>query len=107
MKISEILLTGYDMRKMKNVIQNYTLFLSFDSLPKEEAEEPTHDNDEEKDNSSADIQNPEDYREIFQPRSRISRSPVRKVEPFPAPPEDGKYTYDRIRSHQNSPSSYH
>ena len=58
------------------------------SIPKEEAEEPTHDNDDEKETSTADIQNPEDYREIFQPRSRIARSPTRKVEPFPAPPED-------------------
>ncbi|VDH91631.1 katanin p80 WD40 repeat-containing subunit B1 [Mytilus galloprovincialis] len=60
------------------------------SVPKEEAEEPTHDNEDEKETSTADIKNPEDYREIFQPKSRISRSPTRRVEPFPAPPEDGK-----------------
>lgn len=60
------------------------------SVPKEEAEEPTHDNEDEKETSTADIKNPEDYREIFQPKSRITRSPTRKVEPFPAPPEDGK-----------------
>ncbi|XP_071174982.1 katanin p80 WD40 repeat-containing subunit B1-like isoform X2 [Mytilus edulis] len=58
------------------------------SVPKEEAEEPTHDNEDEKETSTADIKNPEDYREIFQPKSRISRSPTRKMEPFPAPPED-------------------
>ncbi|XP_052061329.1 katanin p80 WD40 repeat-containing subunit B1-like isoform X2 [Mytilus californianus] len=58
------------------------------SVPKEEAEEPTHDNEDEKETSTADIKNPEDYREIFQPKSRITRSPTRKVEPFPAPPED-------------------
>ncbi|VDH91633.1 katanin p80 WD40 repeat-containing subunit B1 [Mytilus galloprovincialis] len=58
------------------------------SVPKEEAEEPTHDNEDEKETSTADIKNPEDYREIFQPKSRISRSPTRRVEPFPAPPED-------------------
>ncbi|KAM4722603.1 katanin p80 WD40 repeat-containing subunit B1 [Rhinophrynus dorsalis] len=43
--------------------------------------------DEEKD-SRAEIQNPEEYKEIFQPRSAISRTPPRNSEPFPAPPED-------------------
>jgi hypothetical protein len=36
------------------------------------------------------------------PRSRIARSPTRKVEPFPAPPEDGRYniTYSCYTSDQ-------
>ncbi|KAM8946224.1 katanin p80 WD40 repeat-containing subunit B1 [Pelodytes ibericus] len=45
---------------------------------------PTSDEEE----SRAEIQNPEDYKEIFQPRSAISRTPPRNSEPFPAPPED-------------------
>ncbi|OCT82454.1 hypothetical protein XELAEV_18024984mg [Xenopus laevis] len=47
---------------------------------------PTSD-DEEKE-SRAEIQNQEDYTEIFQPKSAISRTPPRNSEPFPAPPED-------------------
>ncbi|XP_075694345.1 katanin p80 WD40 repeat-containing subunit B1 [Rhinoderma darwinii] len=47
---------------------------------------PTSD-DEEKE-SRAEIQNPEDYKEIFQPKNAISRTPPRDSEPFPAPPED-------------------
>ncbi|MED6273377.1 Katanin p80 WD40 repeat-containing subunit B1 [Characodon lateralis] len=38
--------------------------------------------------SSAEIHNAEDYREIFQPKHAISRTPPRISEPFPAPPED-------------------
>uniref|UniRef100_A0A3B5B9G2 Katanin p80 WD40 repeat-containing subunit B1 n=1 Tax=Stegastes partitus TaxID=144197 RepID=A0A3B5B9G2_9TELE len=38
--------------------------------------------------SSAEIHNPEDYKEIFQPKNAISRTPPRLSEPFPAPPED-------------------
>ncbi|XP_075432648.1 katanin p80 WD40 repeat-containing subunit B1 isoform X1 [Ascaphus truei] len=44
--------------------------------------------DDEEKESTAEIQNPEDYKEIFQPRSAISRTPPRNSEPFPAPPED-------------------
>ncbi|KAM3919793.1 katanin p80 WD40 repeat-containing subunit B1 [Leptodactylus fuscus] len=47
---------------------------------------PTSD-DEEKE-SRAEIQNAEDYKEIFQPKNTISRTPPRNSEPFPAPPED-------------------
>ncbi|XP_056381330.1 katanin p80 WD40 repeat-containing subunit B1 [Hyla sarda] len=47
---------------------------------------PTSD-DEEKE-SRAEIQNAEDYKEIFQPKMAISRTPPRNTEPFPAPPED-------------------
>ncbi|XP_053304476.1 katanin p80 WD40 repeat-containing subunit B1 isoform X2 [Spea bombifrons] len=44
--------------------------------------------DEEEKESRAEIQNPEVYKEIFQPRNAISRTPPRNSEPFPAPPED-------------------
>ncbi|XP_043959392.1 katanin p80 WD40 repeat-containing subunit B1 isoform X1 [Gambusia affinis] len=37
---------------------------------------------------SAEIHNADDYREIFQPKRAISRTPPRASEPFPAPPED-------------------
>ncbi|XP_077418896.1 katanin p80 WD40 repeat-containing subunit B1 isoform X3 [Vanacampus margaritifer] len=38
--------------------------------------------------SSAEIHNAQDYREIFQPRNAISRTPPRMPEPFRAPPQD-------------------
>uniref|UniRef100_A0A673VS12 Katanin p80 WD40 repeat-containing subunit B1 n=1 Tax=Salmo trutta TaxID=8032 RepID=A0A673VS12_SALTR len=44
---------------------------------------------EDEKESSAEIRNPEDYKEIFQPKSAISRTPP-KSEPFPAPLEDGE-----------------
>ncbi|XP_069112641.1 katanin p80 WD40 repeat-containing subunit B1-like [Argopecten irradians] len=59
------------------------------SVPKEEAEEPTHDKDEGPDDSAADIQNPKDYQSIFQTKSKISRSPTRQS-PFMPPPEDNQ-----------------
>uniref|UniRef100_A0A3P9NTB6 Katanin p80 WD40 repeat-containing subunit B1 n=1 Tax=Poecilia reticulata TaxID=8081 RepID=A0A3P9NTB6_POERE len=37
---------------------------------------------------SAEIHNADDFREIFQPKHAISRTPPRMSEPFPAPPED-------------------
>ncbi|XP_066439351.1 katanin p80 WD40 repeat-containing subunit B1 isoform X2 [Eleutherodactylus coqui] len=47
---------------------------------------PTSD-DEEKE-CRAEIQNAEDYKEIFQAKNAISRTPPKNSEPFPAPPED-------------------
>uniref|UniRef100_A0A8C5QRU4 Katanin p80 WD40 repeat-containing subunit B1 n=1 Tax=Leptobrachium leishanense TaxID=445787 RepID=A0A8C5QRU4_9ANUR len=44
--------------------------------------------DDEEKESRAEIQNTEDYNEIFQPKQAISRSPPRYTEPFPAPLED-------------------
>ncbi|KAM9408336.1 katanin p80 WD40 repeat-containing subunit B1-like [Pholidichthys leucotaenia] len=38
--------------------------------------------------SSTEIHNADDYKEIFQPRNAISRTPPKISEPFPAPPED-------------------
>ncbi|XP_061162982.1 katanin p80 WD40 repeat-containing subunit B1-like isoform X4 [Saccostrea echinata] len=58
------------------------------SVPKEDIEEPTQDK-EEQDNDSFEIANPEDYREIFRPKSRLEHSPTRPVEPFQPPPDDG------------------
>ncbi|XP_062570510.1 katanin p80 WD40 repeat-containing subunit B1-like isoform X4 [Saccostrea cucullata] len=58
------------------------------SVPKEDIEEPTQDR-EEQDNDSFEIANPEDYREIFRPKSRLEHSPSRHVEPFQPPPDDG------------------
>lgn len=46
--------------------------------------------EEEKDDkeSTAEIRNPEEYKEIFQPQNAIARTPPRRTDPFPAPPED-------------------
>ncbi|XP_076592054.1 katanin p80 WD40 repeat-containing subunit B1 isoform X2 [Chaetodon auriga] len=55
--------------------------------PEGERRSPSEDEAEEK-VSSAEIHNAEDYKEIFQPKNAISRTPPRISEPFPAPPED-------------------
>ncbi|XP_070823681.1 katanin p80 WD40 repeat-containing subunit B1 [Chaetodon trifascialis] len=55
--------------------------------PEGERRSPSEDEAEEK-VSSAEIHNAEDYKEIFQPKNAISRTPPRMSEPFPAPPED-------------------
>lgn len=55
--------------------------------PEGERRSPSEEEADEK-LSSAEIHNPEDYKEIFQPRNAISRTPPRISEPFPAPPED-------------------
>ncbi|XP_061613665.1 katanin p80 WD40 repeat-containing subunit B1 isoform X2 [Phyllopteryx taeniolatus] len=55
--------------------------------PEGERRSPSEDEADEK-VSSAEIHNAQDYREIFQPRNAISRTPPRMSEPFPAPPED-------------------
>lgn len=64
------------------------------SVPKEDFEEPTQDK-EEQDNDSFEIANPEDYREIFRPKSRLTHSPSRPVEPFQPPPDDGMFQTKR------------
>ncbi|XP_069510395.1 katanin p80 WD40 repeat-containing subunit B1 isoform X2 [Ambystoma mexicanum] len=53
-----------------------------------ERRSPSSEDDRDEKESAAEIQNPEDYKEIFQPKSAISRTPPRKTEPFPAPLED-------------------
>lgn len=55
--------------------------------PEGERRSPSEDEADEK-VSSAEIHNAEDYKEIFQPKNAISRTPPRISEPFPAPPED-------------------
>ncbi|CAL9702234.1 unnamed protein product [Knipowitschia caucasica] len=55
--------------------------------PEGERRSPSEDEGDEK-VSSAEIHNADDYKEIFQPRNDISRTPPKFPEPFPAPPED-------------------
>ncbi|XP_044060088.1 katanin p80 WD40 repeat-containing subunit B1 [Siniperca chuatsi] len=55
--------------------------------PEGERRSPSEDEGDEK-VSSAEIHNAEDYKEIFQPKNAISRTPPKISEPFPAPPED-------------------
>uniref|UniRef100_A0A8C2TJT4 Katanin p80 WD40 repeat-containing subunit B1 n=1 Tax=Coturnix japonica TaxID=93934 RepID=A0A8C2TJT4_COTJA len=56
-----------------------------------ERRSPSSDEDRDEKESKAEIQNPEDYKEIFQPKNVISRTPPHTNEPFPAPPEDGEF----------------
>lgn len=69
-------------------ISNSSVSEGLKHVPKEDIEEPTQDK-EDQDNDSFEIANPEDYREIFRPKSRLSHSPTRQIEPFQPPPEDG------------------
>uniref|UniRef100_A0A8C0EL95 Katanin p80 WD40 repeat-containing subunit B1 n=1 Tax=Bubo bubo TaxID=30461 RepID=A0A8C0EL95_BUBBB len=55
-----------------------------------ERRSPSSEDDRDEKESKAEIQNPEDYKEIFQPKNAICRTPPRNNEPFPAPPEDGE-----------------
>ncbi|XP_003978406.1 katanin p80 WD40 repeat-containing subunit B1 [Takifugu rubripes] len=55
--------------------------------PEGERRSPSEDEADEK-VSAAEIYNAEDYKEIFQPKNAISRTPPRMSEPFPAPPDD-------------------
>ncbi|NXC50726.1 KTNB1 protein, partial [Penelope pileata] len=57
-----------------------------------ERRSPSSEDDRDEKESTAEIQNPEDYKEIFQPKNAISRTPPRINEPFPAPPEDEPVT---------------
>uniref|UniRef100_A0A6Q2XX72 Katanin p80 WD40 repeat-containing subunit B1 n=1 Tax=Esox lucius TaxID=8010 RepID=A0A6Q2XX72_ESOLU len=59
--------------------------------PEGERRSPSSEDEKDEKESSAEIRNPEDYKEIFQPKSSISRTPP-KSEPFPAPLEDGEST---------------
>ncbi|XP_035754582.1 katanin p80 WD40 repeat-containing subunit B1 isoform X6 [Egretta garzetta] len=53
-----------------------------------ERRSPSSEDDRDEKESKAEIQNPEDYKEIFQPKNAICRTSPRNNEPFPAPPED-------------------
>uniref|UniRef100_A0A672T6B9 Katanin p80 WD40 repeat-containing subunit B1 n=1 Tax=Sinocyclocheilus grahami TaxID=75366 RepID=A0A672T6B9_SINGR len=55
--------------------------------PEGERRSPSSEDEKEDKESSAEITNPEDYKEIFQPRSAISRTPPKRTEPFAAPLE--------------------
>ncbi|NXW48174.1 KTNB1 protein, partial [Nyctiprogne leucopyga] len=57
-----------------------------------ERRSPSSDDDRDEKESKAEIQNPEDYKEIFQPKNAICRTPPQNNEPFPAPPEDEPVT---------------
>ncbi|XP_015442431.1 katanin p80 WD40 repeat-containing subunit B1 isoform X1 [Pteropus alecto] len=57
-----------------------------------ERRSPSSEDDRDERESRAEIQNAEDYNEIFQPKNSISRTPPRRSEPFPAPPEDDMAT---------------
>uniref|UniRef100_A0A8C9WD20 Katanin p80 WD40 repeat-containing subunit B1 n=1 Tax=Scleropages formosus TaxID=113540 RepID=A0A8C9WD20_SCLFO len=58
--------------------------------PEGERRSPSSEDEREEKESTAEIHNAEDYKEIFQPKNAISRTPPRRSEPFPAPPEDGE-----------------
>lgn len=53
-----------------------------------ERRSPSSDDDTDEKESMTEIQNAEDYNEIFQPKSAISRTPPRKTDPNPAPVDD-------------------
>uniref|UniRef100_H3CA30 Katanin p80 WD40 repeat-containing subunit B1 n=1 Tax=Tetraodon nigroviridis TaxID=99883 RepID=H3CA30_TETNG len=74
--------------------------------PEGERRSPSEDEADDK-VSSAEIYNAEDYKEIFQPRNAISRTPPRISEPFPAPPDDGggAVTASKGRATGSSPAS--
>ncbi|NXW02308.1 KTNB1 protein, partial [Fregetta grallaria] len=57
-----------------------------------ERRSPSSEDDRDEKESKAEIQNPEDYKEIFQPKNAICRTPPQNNEPFPAPPEDEPVT---------------
>ncbi|KAK7500270.1 hypothetical protein BaRGS_00008493 [Batillaria attramentaria] len=57
------------------------------SAPKQ-SDEPVDKNDDVEEPSAADIQNPAEYRELFQVKSRQAHVPSKKVEKFQPPPED-------------------
>ncbi|XP_051568935.1 katanin p80 WD40 repeat-containing subunit B1-like isoform X2 [Myxocyprinus asiaticus] len=54
------------------------------SSPEGERRSPSSEDEKEDKESSAEITNPEDYKEIFQPCSIISQTPPKKTDPFPA-----------------------
>uniref|UniRef100_A0A8C3Y696 Katanin p80 WD40 repeat-containing subunit B1 n=1 Tax=Catharus ustulatus TaxID=91951 RepID=A0A8C3Y696_CATUS len=60
-----------------------------------ERHSPSSEDDRDEKESRAEIQNQEDYKEIFQPKNAICRTPPRN-EPFPAPPEDGEFGNDPL-----------
>uniref|UniRef100_A0AAR2LY18 Katanin p80 WD40 repeat-containing subunit B1 n=1 Tax=Pygocentrus nattereri TaxID=42514 RepID=A0AAR2LY18_PYGNA len=51
---------------------------------------PSSEDEHDDKESSAEITNPDDYKEIFQPHNAILRTPPKRNETFPAPVEDGE-----------------
>ncbi|XP_061669406.1 katanin p80 WD40 repeat-containing subunit B1 isoform X2 [Syngnathoides biaculeatus] len=72
--------------------------------PEGERRSPSEDEADEK-VLSAEIHNAQDYREIFQPRNAISRTPPKMSEPFPAPPEDERPVGDAPLLPERQPGS--
>ncbi|KAL6469090.1 hypothetical protein MHYP_G00226140 [Metynnis hypsauchen] len=56
--------------------------------PEGERHSPSSEDEHDDKESSAEITNPDDYKEIFQPRNAILRTPPKRSETFPAPVED-------------------
>ncbi|XP_072374622.1 katanin p80 WD40 repeat-containing subunit B1 isoform X3 [Scyliorhinus torazame] len=56
--------------------------------PESEGRIPSGEEEKDDKESTAEIRNPEEYKEIFQPQKAIARTPPRRTDPFPAPPED-------------------
>ncbi|XP_047383291.1 katanin p80 WD40 repeat-containing subunit B1 isoform X3 [Sciurus carolinensis] len=61
-----------------------------------ERRSPSSEDDRDERESRAEIQNTEDYTEIFQPKNSISRTPPQRSEPFPAPLEDDTTTAKEV-----------
>ncbi|KAI1889958.1 hypothetical protein AGOR_G00168270 [Albula goreensis] len=59
--------------------------------PEGERRSPSSEDERDEKESSAEIRNAEDYKEIFQPKNAISRTPPKMSEPFPAPLEDESF----------------
>ncbi|XP_067853801.1 katanin p80 WD40 repeat-containing subunit B1 isoform X2 [Heptranchias perlo] len=60
--------------------------------PESEGRIPSGEEEKDDKESTAEIRNPEEYKEIFQPQNAIARTPPRRTDPFPAPPEDDTVT---------------
>ncbi|XP_037401222.1 katanin p80 WD40 repeat-containing subunit B1 isoform X2 [Pygocentrus nattereri] len=56
--------------------------------PEGERRSPSSEDEHDDKESSAEITNPDDYKEIFQPHNAILRTPPKRNETFPAPVED-------------------
>ncbi|XP_029932877.1 katanin p80 WD40 repeat-containing subunit B1 [Myripristis murdjan] len=59
--------------------------------PEGERRSPSSEDEKDERESTAEIRNAEDYKEIFQPKNAISRTPPKMCEPFPAPLEDESF----------------
>ncbi|XP_061103168.1 katanin p80 WD40 repeat-containing subunit B1 isoform X2 [Conger conger] len=59
--------------------------------PEGERRSPSSEDERDEKESTAEIRNAEDYKEIFQPKNAISRTPPKKSEPYPAPLEDESF----------------